>query len=190
MNDHYPSVGILNESKNGRRIRYRVLTSWFQGVAFRDYELEIGFRNVGIRPLSKKRRACTGRLISTPMLSKNGRELAARDEAAGTTKLFRLNSDASCTEILDLGRQTSKVGFSADGTLIAYSAPDFTLDSQEIHSTTYVLNRTTMRTSVIPLSRSSGLVIPEIVGTDSVLVAVTADGFSHEVEFRLFCCLR
>ncbi|MGH7506883.1 MAG: hypothetical protein ACRELX_14595, partial [Longimicrobiales bacterium] len=191
MTDQYPSVGILEESQDGMRTRYRILISWFEGLAFRDYEVEWrGYRDASIRPVSPKREACSGMGLSTPIMSKDSREIAARDEATGTTKLFRLEDDASCTELFDFGRPTSKVGFSADGMLIAYSSPDPIHEGRTVRSTTYVLDRESMRTTAVPFSRSAGLVIPEFVGADSLLIAVKEEPGDHAVEFRLICCVR
>lgn len=186
MADQYPSVGVLFQDPEGRSTTYRILVSWFSGLAVRDYEVRWGEDGrADVTPLTPKIAACPGRGLSTPILSKDGREIAARDEATGTTKVFTLDGEGTCTELFDLGRQTSKVGFSEDGRLIAYSSP-----SASGRSTTYVLDRQDMVTTRVPDSGSAGLVIPEMVGADSLLILVREDARSAATEFRLLCCFR
>lgn len=188
MDDQYPSVGIL-ERRPGGRIRYRVLISWFEGLAFRDYEVARSpSGDLTVRPLGRKMRACPGMGLSLPILSKDGRELAARDESTGTTHLFRLADDGGCTELADLEVQTSKVAFSDDGSLVAFSSPDPAGPGRGA-SRTWVLDRSDMRVTPIPESRSRGLVIPEFVGPDSLLFLGSREP-EGGVEFRLVCCLR
>lgn len=190
MADQYPSAGVLEADSMRGLIRYRVLVSWFSGLAFRDYEVrwsEAG-RPV-VAPLTPKREGCPGMDLSTPIMSRDGREVAARDEETGTTKVFRLEDDGSCRELFDLGRQTSKVGFSDDGSLIAYSSPDPAFTGRGVRSTTWVLDRGDMRTSPVPHSASAGLVIPEVIGTDSLLIAVKEEARAGASEFRLLCCV-
>ena len=187
MADEYPSVGIL-ETQPGRRTTYRILVSWYEGLAVRDYEVTWdGSASVRVTPRSPKLEACRGLALSTPMLSKDGREIAARDESTGTTKIFRLARNGSCQWVYDIGRQTSKVAFSDDGTLIAFSSPNAEANAR---STTYVLNRRTRQTRRIPESESRGLVIPEMIGPDSILLQATLDSRRRSVEFRLVCCVR
>lgn len=189
MRDQYPSVGILEREPSGRALRYRVLVSWFSGLAFRDYAVDWSEEDPPeLVPVSPKLDGCPGLDLSIPILSKDGRELAARDESTGTTKVFRISDDGSCRELLDLGQQTSKAGFSDDGTHVAYSSPD--PSSRAGGSTTFVLNRADRSTLRIPYSRSAGLVIPEFVGGDSLLIAVTDGERSNSAEFRLLCCVR
>lgn len=190
MADQYPSVGILAEAPDGMRTTYRILVSWFAGLAVRDYEVRWDQRgSATVTPLTPKIAACPGMGLSIPIMSKDGREIAARDEATGTTKVFRLNGEGGCTELFDIGRQTSKVGFSDDGRLIAYSSPNGS-GRRAMSSTTYVLDRQDMRITTIPNSESVGLVIPEVIGADSLLILVREDVRSAESEFRLLCCVR
>ncbi|HZD05423.1 MAG TPA: hypothetical protein VE173_10905, partial [Longimicrobiales bacterium] len=190
MADQYPSAGILEADPAEARTRYRILVSWFSGLAFRDYEVrwpEAG--RPAVEPLTPKLEGCPGMELSTPMLSRDGRELAARDEETGTTKVFRLADDGRCRELFDLGRQTSKVGFSDDGRLLAFSSPDPAFTGRGVRSTTWVLDREARRTVAVPHSASAGLVIPEVVGADSLLIAVREDARSGAAEFRLLCCV-
>jgi len=191
MADQYPSVGILGEGGRGTLKTYRVLVSWYAGLAFRDYEVsrtETG--SPAVVPVGPKRTACPELDLSTPILSKDGTEVAARDEATGTTKVFRLREDEACEELFDFGRATSKVGFNGDGSLIAYSSADPPIPGRVSESTTFVLDRGDMHTVPVPFSRSVGLVVPEMVGTDSVLISVKGDPRDDTAEFRLLCCVR
>ena len=106
MRDQYPSVGILETDEDARATRYRVLVSWFSGLALRDYDVRWDGSGISaLTPAGPRLEGCPGKDLSTPMLSRNGRELAARDEHTGTTKVFRLEDDGSCRELFDLGRQ-------------------------------------------------------------------------------------
>ncbi|HSR41839.1 MAG TPA: hypothetical protein VLL48_06700 [Longimicrobiales bacterium] len=191
MADQYPSVGVLETDDEGRPSRYRVLVSWFSGLAFRDYDVAWGDDGAAtVTPATSKRTGCTGLDLSTPIMSKDGREIAARDDDTGTTKVFRMDDDGDCVEMLDIGRPTSKVGCSDDGRLIAYSSPERSRLFEGTRSHTWVLNRDEGRTLQVPDSESAGLVIPEVVGGDSLLIAVREEARSLSAEFRLICCVR
>lgn len=189
MTDQYPSVGILRNHDDATH--YRVLTSKFEGLVFRDYAVRWrGVHDPVVAPLTETATICPERDLSTPMISKNGRELAARDESTGTTRIFRIHDDLRCNPVLDLGVQTSKVGFSADGGLVAYSAPD-----GYGRSHLYVLNRQTRETVRVPDSQSRGLVIPEMIGSDTLLFLVVSEtrekaGVIQASEFRMSCCIQ
>ena len=189
--DQYPSTGILAEDAERSTTRYRVLVSWFSGLAFRDYD--VSRRGGGaprMTPVGPRRRACPDLELSTPILSRDGREVAARDDRAGTTKVFRLEDDGACEELFDIGRRTSKVGFNDDGSLIAYSSPAPATPGRVAESTTYVLDRRDMTTTAVPSSESVGLVVPELIGPDSLLISVRSDPREDAAEFRLLCCVR
>lgn len=189
MTDQYPSVGILSSHEDVTH--YRVLTSKFEGLVFRDYAVRWhGIRDPVVVPLTETATICPERGLSTPMISNNGREVAARDESTGTTRIFRIRDDERCNPVLDLGVQTSKVGFSADGGLVAYSAPD-----GYGRSHTYVLNRRARETVRVPDSQSRGLVIPEMIGSDRLLFLVVSEtrekaGVVQTSEFRMACCIQ
>ena len=193
LRDEYPSVGILDREEDGSRVRYRVLTAWREGAQYRDYEL--GFDGVGgvtdILAMGSKTAACQDLPLSLPMISKDGREMSARDERTGTTKVFRLGPDGACREVFDSGMQTTKATFSYDGALLAFGSRDGQrTELGYARPAIYVLDRHTGETTRIPQSTSRSLTIPEFVGPDSLLFLVAGLRGNDPSEFRLVCCVR
>lgn len=190
MDDQYPSVGVLAHEE-GVSTTYRILVSWFEGLAMREYRVDWGSAgSATVTPLGPRTEPCAGMGLSIPILSKDGQEIAARDESTGTTKIFRYHDDGSCTESFDLGIQTSKVGFTDDGRLVAFSSPDEGQRGSAARARTYVHNRDSGVTAEIPFSESRGLMIPEFVGPDSLLFMATEGPGRGTQEFRLVCCVR
>jgi hypothetical protein len=204
MQDQYPSLGIVEnaERKHETRTVYRILTSWFDRAVFRDY---VVWRDSAegiliIRPIGEPVVVCPGYQLSIPMLSDNGREVAGRDEATATTKIFQLSDDGACTEVFDLGMQTGKVAWSPDGRRIAFAIPQGaapgTLSPQAIRELegVFVLDRMDGRLTRVPGSGEvNRLTFPEFVGRDSVifLVSSTHNGEGDTLDsFRLTCCIR
>ena len=186
LDDQYPSVGVI-EDEPGVRTTYRVLVSWFEGLAVRDYRVEWGEAGAAqVTQITPRIDACPGLHLSTPILSKDGTEIVARDEVSGTTKLFAYHDDGTCDEEFDFEIATSKVSFSDDGRLIAYSTPDGTTGTSSVH----VLDRRDGRTLRLPDSESHGLMIPEFIGPDSLLFLVAGNGSGASSEFRIACCVR
>jgi len=193
LRDEYPSIGILSREADGSRIRYRVLTAWREGAQYRDYELEFDGAGeiTGIRPLSRKTGACQDLQLSLPILSKNGREMSARDESTGTTKVFRLGPNGACREVFDAGMQTTKATFSYDGELLAFGSRDGQrAQLGDARPAIYVVDRRTGETTRIPQSTSRSLTIPEFVGPDSLLFLVAGPRANDPAELRLVCCVR
>ena len=193
LRDEYPSVGILDREEDGSRIRYRVLTAWREGAQYRDYEL--GFDGEGgitdILAIGGKTAACQDLQLSLPMLSKDGREMSARDEKTGTTKVFRLGPDGACSEVFDSGIQTTKATFSYDGALLAFGSRDGQrTELGDARPAIYVVDRHTGETTRIPQSTSRSLTIPEFVGPDSLLFLVAGLRGNDPSEFRLVCRVR
>jgi len=129
MQDQYPSVGILEQEgaagRSGSRTVYRMLTSWFEGIRYREYEATVGAadRPPEIRPVGDPVQPCRGRRLSIPIMSQSGLEVAARDESTGTTKIFRMLEDGRCEEVVDLGVQTGKVAWHSSGRRLAFARP-------------------------------------------------------------------
>lgn len=188
LRDAYPSVGVLNSEPSENRVRYRVLTAWQNQAQYRDFDVVFSGSGVtaSVRGLGARVTACQDVELSLPMLSKNGRELSARDERTGTTKVFRLGSPGECREIFDTGMQTTKATFSNNGALLAFGSHG---ESQSDLSV-YVLDRRTHIATRVPFSASASLTIPEFVGPDSLLILVAGKGSGAPSEFRLVCCLR
>jgi mono/diheme cytochrome c family protein len=71
-----------------------------------------------------------------PMLSKDGRQLAAFDVTSGTTKIFDVvqsGGQSRCNLKRDLGFATGKVEFSPDGSKITFAADTYPTDPEEVH---------------------------------------------------------
>jgi hypothetical protein len=183
MRDQYPSMGVLSLSETNTT--YRVLTSWFERAVFRDYRIG-GDPRTGrlmVEPLGRPVIACSNWKISIPIMAHSGRELAARDELAGTTKVFALADDGTCTEVLDLDLPTGKVAWSPDGTRLAFSmsrgagrAGVFVLERRD---------RTLVRIAGSENLRS--LVFPDFIGLDR-LVYLAPTGSQRASTFRIACC--
>jgi hypothetical protein len=193
LRDEYPSIGIFGREADGSRIRYRVLTAWREGAQYRDYELKFDGAGeiTGIRPLSRKTGACQDLQLSLPILSKDGREMSARDESTGTTKVFRLGANGACREVFDAGMQTTKATFSYDGELLAFGSRDGQRRQLgDARPAIYVVDRRTGETTRIPQSTSRSLTIPEFVGPDILLFLVAGPRANNPAELRLVCCVR
>jgi hypothetical protein len=125
LRDQYPSVGILesDSSGGGSRTVYRVLTSWVDRIAFRDYEVTRSSSRgrITVNPLGARQAACPQ--ISIPILSPDGHHVAGRDESTASTKIFRIGERGECQEVADLRLQTGKVAWSGDGGWLAFAIP-------------------------------------------------------------------
>ena len=204
MTDQYPSVGILDRSDGGDRsvTTYRIMVSWYDRVVYRDYELTLP--DWGLRPRGEVVPACPGLQVSLPMISKDGSEIAGRDETTATTKLFRMSDDGRCDEVLDLGIQTGKIAFDQSGRRAAFAVPrgaapnapgrglpglDVT-GSGEL-SGIFVLDREGRRISRVQGSEdASRLAFPDFVGADSIIFLLPRLGDGEPSRFRLVCCIR
>jgi hypothetical protein len=112
-----------------------------------------------------------GYALSTPMLSPQGREVAARDEATGTTKIFEIGDGGYCREVLDLGMPTSKVAWHASARLLAFSVPR---QSRELNGEDgiFVFDRVTGTAQrVRSTAGASRFAFPDFLGDRIVLLA-------------------
>jgi hypothetical protein len=184
MRDQYPSVGILE--RDGLRTRYRILTSWFQGLLYRDYDITVN-ESTGtssVRPVGEPIVPCRGARLSTPIMSQTGREVAARDESTGTTKIFAFQGDGTCREIADLGAATSKVAWRADGQKLAFATPRRGTARGE--QGIFVYDRRTGTTVRVPASAgASALAFPDFIGDESVVFLVPATDSRATSFFRV-----
>lgn len=201
MKDQYPSVGILGTS--GDVTVYRVLTSWFDRVAFRDYEVRPGRLGgpAAVRPRGDVVHACAGLQVSIPIMAQDGRELAARDEASETTKIFRLADGGACTEAADLRVQSGKVAWDPDGRRVAFAIPRGAVrdgagvlwrggDGEGLAGI-FVWDRSGGATTRVEGSEEvNRLAFPEFVGRDSLLFLIPPESRGEPSRFRLVCCVR
>lgn len=205
MKDQYPSVGIIDSDREaGRRVNvYRVLTGWYNWVMFRDYEISVDDLRASpmVRPRGKPVVACSAYELSIPVISHNGRELAARDEKSATTKVFRLGDDGTCEELLDLGIQTGKMAFAPDGRRVAFAIPRGAVrdgtgilwrsdsDVRELAGV-FILGLDELRITRVPASEEvNRLTFPEFVGRDSIMFLLSGASEGEPSRFRLVCCV-
>lgn len=201
MRDQYPSVGILEPESEGAATVYRVFTSWFERGVFRDYEVRTGAGGAKVRPRGDPVVGCPDRQVSTPIMSKDGREVAGRDEATGTTKLFRLHDDGSCEELRDLGIQTGKVAFGPEARKVAFAVPPGAFFSHggvagadeaaaEMVEGIFVLDRDEeLITRVQGSEAVDRLAFPDFVGRDSIAFLKSRSIREERSLFRLVCCV-
>jgi hypothetical protein len=203
MRDQYPSIGILSNATRGGETRtvYRVLTSWFDEVVFRDYEVVSANGRHAFRPLQTPVIACRSLEFSTPIMAQDGREVAGRDEATGTTKVFRLADDGGCQQVVDLKLPTGKVAWDADGRRLAFSIPEGVLPRGAVlpglegddrnPAGVFVFDRRDGSLKRIEGSLDARrLSFPEFVGKDQLLFLLPRDANGGSSRFRLVCCLR
>lgn len=189
MRDQYPSVGIL-EQEDSRTV-YRVLTSWFAGLVYRDYEVQVDPRSGASRvtPIGERVTPCAGMSLSTPIMSQDGLEVAARDEATGTTKIFRILTDGRCDEILDLEIQTGKVAWHRTGRLLAFARPRVRRRDGGIDDSSqgiFLFDREQRRLTRLSDSEgASSLAFPDFVGDDSVVFLVPGPSRGESSVFRV-----
>ena len=204
MNDEYPSTAILGRTDggDGSLTTYRIMVSWYDRVVYRDYELTLP--DWGLRPRGEVVPACPDLQVSLPMISKDGSEIAGRDETTATTKLFRMSDDGRCDEVLDLGIQTGKIAFDQSGRRAAFAVPEGAVPnapgrglpgldvtaSREL-SGIFVLDRERRRISRVRGSEdASRLAFPDFVGGDSIIFLLSGLRDGEPSRFRLVCCIR
>ncbi len=189
MRDQYPSVGILE--REGDRTRYRVLTSWFEGIVYRDYDVFRDARSSrsSVRPVGRPVVPCEGYTLSTPIMSQDGSEVAARDEATATTKLFRMLGAGRCEEVLDLGIQTSKVAWHQSGRRLAFRVPRMGSAGSGAAGGAhgiFVYDRDAgTLTGVEGSEDASRLAFPDFVGDDSIAFLVPGRNRRESSVFRV-----
>jgi hypothetical protein len=202
MTDQYPSVGILSSETRGRetRIVYRVLTSWFDNVVFRDYEVTSRNGRPTVRPLGAPVPACGSYQFSIPIMSQSGREVAGRDEATATTKIFALADDGGCRELADVRLPTGKVAWNPDGRRVAFAIPEGVVrdgsgtvgrgGAGDGTAGIFVFDRRDGSVTQVEASvNARRLNFPEFVGTDRVLFLVPREAPGGSSRFRLVCCM-
>jgi hypothetical protein len=203
MRDQYPSVGILSSStqEGTTRTVYRVMTSWFDKVVFRDYEVRSGGGTSIVEPLADPVVACGALAFSIPIMAPSGREVAGRDEASAATKVFRLADDGGCQEATDVGLPTGKVAWNADNRRLAFAIPEGAVsDGSGVlfrgrggteNAGIFVFDRRDgSRVRIEGSMDARRLAFPEFVGSDQVLFLIPPESPGNPPRFRLVCCLR
>jgi hypothetical protein len=183
MRDQYPSVGILEQE--GSRTVYRVLTSWYEGIIYRDYEVQAdpGTRGPSVRPIGEPVIPCSGMSLSTPIMSQDGTEVAARDESTGTTKIFRILGAGRCSEVLDLGMQTTKVAWHQTGRLLAFARPRVRQRGGGVDESVrgvFLFDRDQERLTRLSDSDDASLfAFPDFIGDDSIVFLIRGPSMSN-----------
>ena len=192
MPDQYPSIGILSSSADAQVVKYRILTSWFTGVVYRDYEIDWRPRNGPvIRPLAPKRVPCEGVHLSLPFISRDGREIGGRDEGTSTTKIYQLDDNGDCKETLDVGLQTGKIAFGPGGRRIAFAIPNGVKSKATATDMpgVFVFDRDSGRLARLEGSADANrMAFPDFVGEDRIMY-LAAGRDNLPARFRLVCCL-
>jgi len=186
MRDQYPSVGILE--RDDTHTLYRVMTSWFEGVVYRDYDVRVDAPTgaASVRPVGEVVRPCAGVALSTPIMSPDGREVAGRDEATGTTKVWRILDGGRCDALTDFGVATSKVAWHSTGRRIAFAVPRRRRAGDEAERGIFVLDRDARDLARIPTSEAaSRLAFPDFVGTDHVVFLIPGGAAQGGSVFRV-----
>jgi hypothetical protein len=187
MHDQYPSVGILAQDETS--VRYRVLTSWFEGLVYREYEVRhgVGDAPATVRVLGEPVVPCAGMGLSTPIMSQDGTEVAAREEASGTTKIFRILPAGRCEEALSLGMPTRKVAWHSSGRKLAFSTPRLrTVAAGGAEPGIFLYDRDERRvTRVADSDGASQLAFPDFVDQDAVVFLVPGRTYGEESFFRV-----
>ncbi len=180
MDDQYPSVGLLGDVDEGRRVR--VLVSWFAGVRIRDYVVSTA-ADGGLRaaPVGDVVQPCPAVRLSTPILSPDGTRVSGRDESTATTKVFDIGaSGAECTEVADVGYGTSKATFSPSSRYLAYSR--WGTSSGRRMAQVHVLDLEAGASTPVPGATSSRLLIPDFGREEEILILAVRDDTRFEIH--------
>ena len=189
MRDQYPSVGILGQEES--RTVYRVLTSWFEGIVYRDYEVQLDPRAgvPRVRPIGEPVTPCRETSLSTPIMSQDGTEVAARDESTGTTKIFQMLTTGRCNQVLDLGIQTGKVAWHRTGRLLAFARPRVRRRrgvADESSRGIFLFDRDQRRlTRLNDTEGASPVAFPDFIGDDSVVFLIPGRLRGESSVFRV-----
>jgi hypothetical protein len=186
MRDQYPSVGIL--AQDSSRTLYRVMTSWFEGVVYRDYDVRVDPRSgvSSVQPVGEPVQPCAGVALSTPIMSPDGVEVAGRDEATGTTKIFRIREGGRCDAVADFGVPTSKVAWHRTGRKLAFSIPRRRRGDEGADRGIFVLDRDGRDLVRLPESENaSRLAFPDFVGDEAVVFLVPGPTRGEASVFRV-----
>jgi hypothetical protein len=118
----YQSAGVLGKDSSGHPI-YRVANG---NLVLSDYQA--GDTPEDWKKLQRSGGGCrgsSGQGLQLPMLSKDGKMASAYDPGTGTTKLYSLTDDGSCTEAADLGFASGKVEFNYQNDKITFHVDSY-----------------------------------------------------------------
>ncbi len=142
----YHSIGMLNKSANGNAT-YRLITDQLTSsgkrqmshLYYKDYNTTTTPEGINFaqnehpsKPLCSN---MLDRYFKLPMISKDGRQLAAYDVESGTTKIFSIdqnNGNSVCNLTRDLGFAAGKVEFSPDGKKITFAMDSHPTDPSSV----------------------------------------------------------
>ena len=129
-------------------------------------------------------------LTSVGMRSEDRRgEVAARDEATGTTKVFRIIGGGGCEEVIDLGVQTSKVAWHQTGDRLAFRVPRLASvrrSADDGNQGIFVYDRESRTLSAVPGSEgASSLAFPDFVGDESIVFMLPGQTRGEASRFRV-----
>lgn len=114
----YQSVGLQTSDEGSDT--YTVLTD-DNGATVRNYQIGKTAAAPSITAVGKPVTLCGDRDIKLPMISKDGKELAALDMKSQKTVIFSVDPvTGACKEVLNLGIRTGKVDFSFDGRYLVF----------------------------------------------------------------------
>jgi hypothetical protein len=165
--DEYQSVGLLEKSDTHRK--YRVVTSFKKVAAANDYTFDLKTKK--IERAGERVILCGTMEYSTPVVSRNGRYLALRDNRDNHTKIFEIGEQGSeCREVINTHLATGKVSFDHSDHRITYTV------STKNEASVHVLDiRTGEETLVTSATAPYRLFFPDFTPSGKILV-MTAKG--------------
>ena len=124
----YQSVGLLESTPNKTRVRIAV--GWRAGN-YKDYTIQRSSGTYTVTPeqsapVSICKNVAGGKIDSEiPVLSRDGRLIAARDGSSRNTKIFRINEqNQNCDLVAEIPGMTGKVSFDFDNEHVMYVIAD------------------------------------------------------------------
>jgi hypothetical protein len=171
----YQSIGVLSHSAtaNVDKTVYRI-TSDMNNSSFVDVEVTETLNTEGstgaqrtfqFRKITPVRKSCSNVTFKLPMISKNGQEIAGLDEnvSPAVTKVWKLEQNGTCTEVLNLGNATGKADFSYDNKKLVFHVTERQADT----SGYFISGSTDDLRNVFIYDRDSNSLVPMTRNHDS-----------------------
>lgn len=120
-NQYYHSSAELPGS-TGRKMKFR--TMLWQNSVYRDYEVSFDANGKMTKETHTETKVACGnkQQLSSPILSKDGSEVATQD-GNGHTVIYKIKADGSCDLVDEFGFDTGKVNFSyGNGSQVVFQA--------------------------------------------------------------------